>query len=135
MMEQELKRQRQDEVITIDDSFQTAGSSSSSSSSSSASSRANASSRAVTAAVTAIVKKLEEHYECSICCCPMAFGHNISPCGCSFCYSCIADWGTNHKNCPLCQKTFSMKDSLPNRPIEGMIREILKTGNQPLLIS
>ena len=75
--------------------------------------------------------KLESHYECSICFCPMACCHSISPCGHSFCYSCIADWASKHKTCPFCLGPFLMQNSLPNITIEGIIREILTMDPNP----
>jgi FHA domain len=75
--------------------------------------------------------KLEEHYECSICCNAMACCHSISPCGDAFCYCCIADWAKKHKNCPLCNKDFELKASVPNRTIDGIIREVLKANPDP----
>ena len=75
--------------------------------------------------------KLEAHYECSICCSAMACCHSISPCGDAFCYCCIADWAKKHKNCPLCNKDFDLKAALPNRTIDGIIREVLKMDADP----
>ena len=75
--------------------------------------------------------KLESHYECSICFCPMACCHSIIPCGHSFCYSCIADWASKHKTCPFCLGPFLLHNSLHIIAIEGMIREILTTDPNP----
>jgi hypothetical protein len=75
--------------------------------------------------------KLEAHYECSICCSAMACCHSISPCGDAFCYCCIADWAKKHKNCPLCSKDFELKAAVPNRILDGLIREVLKMDSDP----
>lgn len=85
--------------------------------------------------VTNTSAKLEAHYECSICCSAMACCHSISPCGDAFCYCCIADWAKKHKNCPLCNKDFELKAAIPNRTIDGIIREVLKMDSDPNVLS
>ena len=106
-----------------------------SSSSSSSSSIAVTTNAAASASVAATAAKLETHYECSICFCPMACCHSISPCGHSFCYICIADWAAKHKTCPFCLVPFQIKASLPNITIEGIIREILTMDPNPESLS
>lgn len=75
--------------------------------------------------------KLEEHYMCSICCAAMACCHSLSPCGDVFCYPCIADWSKQSKSCPLCSGDFVLKSAVPNRTLDGIIREILTLDTDP----
>lgn len=78
--------------------------------------------------------KLEEHYMCSICCDSMACCHSLSPCGDVFCYACIADWFKKSKVCPLCSGDFVLKSAVPNRTLDGIIREILALDSDPNIL-
>ena len=91
-----------------------------------------------------MVNKLLRQYECSICYETLACAVSLNPCGCCFCYTCIAGWvedGNKHKpsssssvatnpfasfaQCPHCQAEFNLSGTLPNRLVDGAIREIL----------
>jgi hypothetical protein len=87
-----------------------------------------------------VVKKLLRQYECSICMETLAGAVSLSPCGCCFCYVCVADWVDGHNakkgkaatsesqytaQCPHCNAEFSLLNALPNRVLDNAAREIL----------
>ena len=75
---------------------------------------------------------LEPHYECSICFEPLAHAHSVIPCGDNFCYICIVDWAEKNKKCPMCNATFDVNNLLPNRTVDNLIGEVLKTDQEKL---
>ena len=87
---------------------------------------------AATNAHAELIKGLLTQYECSICFDTMAGACNLSPCGDSFCFSCIEDWAKNHNTCPLCSGNFQLKFVVPSKVIDNAVREILKNENDQL---
>jgi hypothetical protein len=79
-----------------------------------------------------LLKKLLRQYECSICYETMACSFSLSPCGDSFCYTCIKDWSEAATKCPLCQETFELKNSLPSKLSDNTIRDILSNDEAEL---
>jgi pSer/pThr/pTyr-binding forkhead associated (FHA) protein len=105
-----------------------------------------------------VVKKLLREYECSVCYETLACAVSLNPCGCCFCYACIADWveGSNKKAkpslnssssssstgslsdlqynapCPHCNQEFSLLNVLPNRVLDAAIRGVLENVPEDL---
>ena len=71
-------------------------------------------------------KAIQGHMECMICFELIAFAHNISPCGDSFCYECITSWSARKQTCPSCQAPFQISAAVPNRLLDNIIREVLE---------
>ena len=71
-------------------------------------------------------KAIQGHMECMICFELIAFAHNISPCGDSFCYECITSWSSRKQTCPSCQAPFQISAAVPNRLLDNIIREVLE---------
>jgi hypothetical protein len=84
-----------------------------------------------------ILKKVLRAYECSICCDTMAYSINLSPCGDTFCASCILDWKNSNFSksnllCPMCQTgPCSLPQSMPNRLNDSVVRGIFEGGAIP----
>lgn len=79
-----------------------------------------------------VINKLIRQYECSICYETMACAFSLSPCGDSFCYTCISDWSEKNNCCPMCQSAFNLSNSMLNKIVDNGIREILSTDKDML---
>ncbi len=83
--------------------------------------------------VSVLVNSLLQQYECGICFETMACAVSLSPCGDSFCFTCIASWAAKqHTHCPFCNGAFDIKHALPNRMVDHSAREVLKNDAEAL---
>ena len=88
------------------------------------------SNRNILSAEKSVVCKILDMSECGICFAPMAYAHSISPCGHSFCYTCLADWMIQSKTCPNCQGI--IQSLLPSYIIDNVVGAAVKDDSNVL---
>jgi hypothetical protein len=80
----------------------------------------------------AFIKQLLRQHECMICYDTTACTYALSPCGDTFCFTCIEEWSRKHNNCPHCNQKFDIKTAIPSKAIDSSIRTILQQDKSML---